>query len=223
MFLNTLKSRGGLKTLSTPKLLALENQEAEAIIGNRLGYRITTTINQVTSESVEFLESGVILKVIASVDSENRVLLSVHPEVSTGSVSDDGIPSQTTTEVTTKMLVEDGQTVFIGGLIKRSLDESRESVPILGDLPVIKHLFSNKASNSVNTETVVLITPYLVEDMDRFRNQRSVSKVAEIEKKLDEKEAAINTNLEKQKQTDMGSLSKRRDNFAGDFLGFLDE
>jgi len=162
--LDALRQRSRLRTLSTPKLLALEDQEAETIIGDRLGYNVTTTIDNVTTTSTEFLESGVILKVRPSVDGQNRILLDIHPEVSTGSVSDDGIPNQTTTEVTTSMLVESGKTVFIGGLIKRSAEQTREGVPVLGDIPVVGALFSNRALSTVNTELVVLITPYIVDD-----------------------------------------------------------
>ncbi|MDX1698102.1 MAG: hypothetical protein R3308_07425, partial [Thiohalobacterales bacterium] len=140
--LDTLRTRERLRTLSTPKLLALEDQEAETIIGDRLGYNVTTTIDNVTTTSTEFLESGVILKVKPSVDEQNRIFLEIHPEVSTGSVSDDGIPNQTTTEVTTSMLVESGQTVFIGGLIKRNTEQTREGVPVLGDIPGLGLLFS---------------------------------------------------------------------------------
>ena len=127
--------------MSTPKLLALEDQEAEVVIGDRLGFRVTTTINQITSETIEFLESGVILRVLPSVDGRGRIMLTIHPEVSTGRV-EDGIPNQVTTEVTTQMLVEDGQTVFIGGLIRRSLDQNREGVPVLGDIPFVGRVFS---------------------------------------------------------------------------------
>jgi type II secretory pathway component GspD/PulD (secretin) len=162
--LDALRTRSRLRTLSTPKLLALEDQEAETIIGDRLGYNVTTTIDNVTTTSTEFLESGVILKVRPSVDEQNRILLDIHPEVSTGSVSDDGVPNQTTTEVTTSMLVDSGKTVFIGGLIKRSSEQTREGVPVLGDIPVIGGLFSNRALSSKNTELVVLITPYIVDD-----------------------------------------------------------
>ncbi len=192
VFLDSLRARDRLRTLSTPKILALEDQEAETIIGDRLGYNVTTTIDNVTTTSVEYLESGVILKVKPSVDGEGRVLLDIHPEVSSGTVSDDGIPNQTTTEVTTTMLVESGQTAFIGGLIKHSTQETREGVPVLGDLPVIGLVFSNRAINSVNTELVVLITPYVVdrkavaldgmqtervrkEEVDLERNARRIS------------------------------------------------
>ncbi len=163
--LQALNGEGRVRTLSTPKLLALENQEASVVIGDRIGYRLTTTINQVTTESIEFLESGVILKVKPSVDANDHVLLDIHPEVSTGSVLE-GIPSQTTTEVTTQLLVENGQTVFIGGLIKQSVSESHDGVPVLGSIPLIGSLFQHSETTSVNTETVVMITPYIVEKND---------------------------------------------------------
>ena len=152
---------------------------AETVIGDRLGYRVTTTINQVTTESIEFLESGVILKVKPSVDGQGRIMLDIHPEVSNGSVSDDGIPSQTTTEVTTQMLVQDGQTVFIGGLMRRSVEQTREAVPLLGSVPGVRWLFSNHAKRVTDTETIVLITPYLVNGQGQ---ESAASKVSRMQK-----------------------------------------
>ena len=164
--LDALRSASRVRTLSTPKLLALENQESEVLIGDRKGYRVTTTINQVTSESIEFLESGVILRVTPMIDAGGGVRLDIHPEVSTGTVDAGGIPSQTTTEVTTQLLVPDGQTVFIGGLLKHTLSESRAGVPVLGSVPGIRRLFSNRRKTNLNTETIVLITPHVVHDLD---------------------------------------------------------
>jgi len=175
VFLDALETSGRLRTLSTPKLLALEDEEAETIIGDRLGYRVTTTINQVTTESIEFLESGVILKVKPSVDQQGRIMLDIHPEVSRGTVSDDGIPSQTTTEVTTQMLVQDGQTVFIGGLMRRAVDKTNEGVPLLGSVPGIGWLFSNHAERVTNVETIVLITPFIINDSDHEIGARQIS------------------------------------------------
>jgi type II secretory pathway component GspD/PulD (secretin) len=108
LILDALKERGRLRTISTPKLLAMEGQEAETVVGTEIGYQVTTTINQVTTESIEFLESGIILRVLANVDRLGRILLQIHPEVSTAVVSDDGIPSKATTQVTTQMLVPNG-------------------------------------------------------------------------------------------------------------------
>ncbi len=163
LVLNALKARGRLRTISTPKLLAMEGLEAETVVGTEIGYRVTTTINQVTTESIEFLESGVILKVTASVDRSGRILLDAFPEVSTGVVSDDGIPSKATTQVSTRMLVPNGKTVFLGGLIQHQINNTREGVPGLGDVPIVGALFSNRAKSLTSTEIVVLITPRIVD------------------------------------------------------------
>ncbi|MEQ8660441.1 MAG: secretin N-terminal domain-containing protein [Gammaproteobacteria bacterium] len=159
--LNALDEDGRVRTLSTPKLLALEHQEAEVVIGDRIGYRVTTTINQVTTESVDFIESGVILKVTPFVDRSGRIMMEIHPEVSTGTVSD-GIPSVTTTEVTTQLLAADGEPIFIGGLMRASKTDRRQGVPLLRDVPGLGMLFRNEEALSLNTETVVIITPRIV-------------------------------------------------------------
>lgn len=161
--LNALKKRGRLRTLSTPKLLTMENREAETMIGKNIGYQVTVTTNDVTTTSIEYLNTGIILKVTPSVDNKGRILLDIHPEVSDGTVDSAGVPSKTTTQVNSQMLVPDGQTVFIGGLIKHQVNETRESVPILGDMPLIGTLFSSKSDNLLNTETLVLITPSIVD------------------------------------------------------------
>ncbi len=164
--LDALDELGRVRTLSTPRLLALEHQEAEVVIGDRLGFRVTTTINEVTTESVEFLESGVILKFTASVDRKGRIVLDVHPEVSTGTIND-GLPSQTTTEVTTRLITEDGEKVFIGGLIKDRSTHNRNGVPYLMDIPVLGWLFTRREKIDVMTETVVLITAHLASGRTR--------------------------------------------------------
>jgi type II secretory pathway component GspD/PulD (secretin) len=160
--LSALEQDGRIRTLSSPKLLALEHEEASVIVGDRRGYKVTTTINQVTTESIEFLESGVILRVTPHVDTEGRIMMEIHPEVSTGVVDASGIPSQATTEVTTRLLVDSGDTIFVGGLIKQSVSENRNGVPILGRIPGLGLLFSSREKTSINTETIVVITPRIV-------------------------------------------------------------
>lgn len=180
--LSALTSQGRLRTLSTPKLLALEDEESSVIIGDRRGYSVTTTINQVTTESVEFLESGVILRVTPSVDQNGQVMMDIHPEVSTGVIDPlTGIPSQTTTEVATRMIVPDGQTIFIGGLIKHRIDESKQGVPVVSRIPVLGRLFSNRKQVSTNTETIVLITPTIVTSPAATLDERSLDTIKQIE------------------------------------------
>lgn len=183
--LTALEDDGRIRTLSTPKLLALENREASVIVGDRRGFQVTTTINQVTTESIEFLESGVILRVTPQVDQDGRIMMDIHPEVSTGTVDANGIPSQTTTEVSTRLLVDSGETVFVGGLIKQNVTQSRSGVPGLSRVPGVGLLFSSRENASVNTETIVLIKPVIVERGDMSLSVKPLAKVEAAEEVLD--------------------------------------
>lgn len=160
--LDALETQGKARTLSSPTLLTVENQPASVIVGNRLGYLNTVTVNQVTTETTEFLESGVILEVTPSVDSEGNVLLKIHPEVSTGTVTD-GVPSQDTTAVDTQLIVPDGATSFIGGLMRMQSFEDHRGVPVLGRIPVAGRLFSRQEDRQIRTEIIVLIKPRIVD------------------------------------------------------------
>ena len=182
--MNALADDGRVRTLSTPTLLALEHEESEVVIGDRLGFRVTTTINQVTTESVEFLESGVILKFKAAVDSQGRVLLEIHPEVSSG-VINDGLPSQTTAEVTTKLLAEDGQTVFIGGLLKDRIVENHSGAPYLKDIPILGWLFSRREDLTVSTETVVVVTCHVVGEGRHRASRHQIESLEQMEHEIE--------------------------------------
>jgi type II secretory pathway component GspD/PulD (secretin) len=188
--LDALSEKGRVRTLSTPSLLAVEHEPAEVVIGDRLGFRVTTTINQVTTESIEFLESGVILRFTAAVDRMGRILLEVHPEVSTGLISD-GLPSQTTAEVTTKLLTEEGQKVFIAGLIKDRSTQGRSGVPWLMDVPVVGRLFSRNETITVDSETVVVISAHVVPDARRVLSEEKMKVLPEAERALHQRGVEI--------------------------------
>jgi len=203
LLFNALEARGRVRTLSTPKLLTLENQESSVIIGDRRGYLVTTTINQVTSETVEFLESGVILRVTPYVDQQGNVRLDVHPEVSTGNVDGNGIPSQVTTEVTTQLVVPSGRTVFIGGLIKHTSSLGQEGVPGLRRVPLIRRLFSNEERTEANTETIVLITPKIVEDLNGRWNMAPIEITEEHEREADAELELIEVDIDRFRRVDV--------------------
>ncbi len=182
--LDALTSQGRVRTLSSPKLLAVEDQESSVIVGDRRGYSVITTINQVTSESIEFLESGVILRVTPSVDANGKVLMDIHPEVSTGVIDPlTGIPSQATTEVTTRMIVPDGQTIFVGGLIKHRVEESQRGIPVISRIPGVGRLFSSRENNESNTETIVLITPTILKDKARLVDKDTIEIIERMEQR----------------------------------------
>lgn len=160
-YLSALATDGRVNTLATPRLLVMDGQEAKTQIGTQTGYSVTTTINQVTSQSIQFLDAGVILKVTPSVDERNRILLKLQPEISSATVTNN-IPSKATTSVTTNVIALDGETVFIGGLIKSVSTRSKQGIPVLSDLPLVGGLFGYRSDDERRTETIVLITPRLV-------------------------------------------------------------
>lgn len=162
-YLSALSTTGRVRTLSTPKLLVLEDQSAEVVVGDKLGFRVVTTTGNTTSESVQFLESGIILRVKASVDGNDKILLDVHPEVSNGSLVD-GLPVQKTTEVTTNILARSGEEIFIGGLLRRTNTDNVSGVPGLSKVPLLGALFRKTEDTGNRTETVVIIKPRLVDD-----------------------------------------------------------
>jgi type II secretory pathway component GspD/PulD (secretin) len=194
-YLSALSTKKKVRTLSTPKLLALENQEAVVKIGDNLGYRVTTTINLVTSETIQFLETGIILRVTPYVNEQGQVLMKIHPEVSSGSLLD-GIPSKRTTEVTSQLLVEDGQTMFIGGLIKRTVGNTRSGVPLLGDLPGIGLLFSKVDETVTMTETIVLITPRVIKNLADPALGTQKDKIDATDKALRDSGAALERRMD---------------------------
>jgi type IV pilus assembly protein PilQ len=165
--LNLLSQKGKARALATPKILALEHQLAEVIIGAKNGYSTATSNLGVTTQNIQFLESGVILKVVAFVDNFGRIMMDIHPQVSSTSFSKEGIPSLSTTEVTTRLLVEDGQTIFIGGLIDNSLSSGHQGVPFLENIPLLGYLFAKEDDLTSNSETIVLIKPVIVKQDNR--------------------------------------------------------
>jgi type II secretory pathway component GspD/PulD (secretin) len=195
--LNALSNKGRVHTLATPKLLTLENQEAVTNVGDKIGYRLTTTINNVSTESIQFLETGVILRVIPSVDVDGRISMKIRPEVSSGTVSG-GIPSKKTTEVTTQLVAEDGQSILIAGLIKNADGYRKTGVPVLVDLPIIGRAFSTSENLGIATETIVIITPRIVRSARPDAAQEALAKkIAETEQVLYEKRDKLEATLER--------------------------
>jgi type II secretory pathway component GspD/PulD (secretin) len=207
--LEALYSKSDVRTLSSPNLVTRENTEASVIIGDRQGYRVTTTINQVTTESIEFLESGVILRVLPTVDEFGNIIMQIHPEVSTGFISTDGVPSQQTTEVTTEIMTKDGQPIFIGGLIKNNVTDGKSGVPVLSKIPVVGALFSSRSRASNNTETVVLISPYIVGGEAHQMMLEKAARVDQQQQVLSAELKRIGSDMDKKAVSDPAAVERQ--------------
>lgn len=157
-----LKSTTDAKTLASPKLLALNGQLAHIQIGEQLGYRVTTTTQTSSLESVQFLDVGVVLTVTPRITRDGRVLMRIKPKVSTGDVSPEtGLPAEKTTEVETDVIVESGRGVVIGGLIQERDNNIQSKIPWLGDLPYAGVLFQRRQLVKARTEIIVTLVPHV--------------------------------------------------------------
>lgn len=155
-----LKTTTDAKTLASPRLLVINEQRARLQVGEQLGYRVTTTTETSTLESVNFLDVGVILEITPRITRDNRILLHVRPEVSGGQVNPDtGLPDSETAHLETSVMLEDGYGVVIGGLIKESDSVNQSKVPYLGDLYLIGKLFQREDATKERSEIIVVLIP----------------------------------------------------------------
>ncbi len=169
--LQLLKTYGDTKVLSHPKLAVVNNEEAKILVGTKDVY-VTQTLSQgesttVTSESIEFIDVGVKLTVVPTINKEGFVTMKIKPEVSTVTNEIETqlgsrIPIVETTESETVVKIKDGNTIIIGGLMKEEKTDTTTGFPILSKIPVLGALFGNKYTQNRNSETIVFITPHII-------------------------------------------------------------
>ena len=157
----TLSTRTGFNILSSPKVMALNEQKAEIITGSRLGYKTKTVTTTGMIESVEFLDVGTKLVITPSIKSDGLIVMEIHPEISEGAIVND-LPQKNSTETTTQLIVKDGQTIVIGGLIRDSQKKEVKGVPVLMDIPLLGSLLRRTDIISEKKEVIVLITPHII-------------------------------------------------------------
>ncbi len=161
-FVNALETITDVNTVASPTIRALNKQKAQLIIGQQLAYETTTTNGNTTQTNVNFLDVGTKLYVRPFIASDGYVRMEVNPELSQGSIDDRDLPNTTTAQVTTNVMIKDGATIVIGGLIRESVTESTNGVPLLSSLPGVGGIFQNKSDTVTRTELMVLLTPRIV-------------------------------------------------------------
>ena len=177
-FLDALETVGDANVIATPRLMVINKQRAEILIGAEHGYVSTTVTENASTQSVDFLNVGAQLRLRPFIGSDGLIRMEVHPELSTGEVTvKDGftLPDKETTQVTTNIMVRDGCTVVIGGLIRDELETGSQQVPLLGSLPLVGPLFRSKTEKTVRREVIVLITPNIVYEPDAYHEGEKVA------------------------------------------------
>jgi general secretion pathway protein D len=170
---NLRRQDGNTTILATPRIRVVNREKAKIHIGERLPVITTTsTANVGVSESVQYLDTGLKLDVEPNVYLDGEVSMNVGLEVS-NVVQEVRSPNGTLTyqigtrNTTTVLRVRNGETQVLAGLISETDRRTAEKVPGLADMPVLGRLFTNNSDNRLKTEIVLLITPYIVRNIDR--------------------------------------------------------
>lgn len=158
--LEALKTTTDAKTLASPRILALNGQESKLQIGEQLGFRIVTVTETSSLESVDFIDVGVVLRVLPRISRDGRILMNVKPEVSSGQVNPEtGLPEEATTELQTDVLLSDGQGIVLGGLIKEEITNLQSKVPLVGNIPWVGSAFQRRQLIKSRSEVVIALIP----------------------------------------------------------------
>jgi type IV pilus assembly protein PilQ len=162
------------KLLANPRILVLDNETAQIQITSEIPYQeLTETSGGGSIGSTNFKDVGVTLNVKPHLTRDEKIRLYVEPEfsVKTGDVtfSQSGgfeypVPIVDKRKAKTTLLIDNGQTIVLGGMRKKDVTKAINKVPLLGDIPILGYLFRFEGESVINSELVVFITPRLVEE-----------------------------------------------------------
>ena len=172
---NLLNTIGKTNLLSSPRVAALNHETAKIEVISKVAKITSTVLNAgstttqpITTTNVDFIDVGVKLAVTPTIGDDNMIMLKVKPEVSsvenTITTSDGSIiPEIRLSQAEASLMVKDGVTVVLGGLMEDSLQDTDTYVPFLGRIPLIGMLFRSRNKTKVKTELVVFLTPHIID------------------------------------------------------------
>jgi type IV pilus assembly protein PilQ len=161
--------KGKAKVLSDPKVATLNNKKAVIEITDQTPYdqQTATVSNGQTTISHNYsnIDTGITLEVTPAITSDGHIAMHVVPSVKQLSAQPNGVapPPTATRKTDTNVIVNDGETIVIGGLIHDTQSDYTYKVPILGDIPILGYLFKKKTSSRVRMELLIFVTPKVLD------------------------------------------------------------
>jgi len=201
--INALSHNSKLNILSTPRILTFDNSSAVVDVGEKVPYLTSKQVTDTGSvyNSFTYQDVGITLTVTPHINPDGYVSMSVHPVISKiedPNYNNSGAPLIANREANTNVMVKDGESVIIGGLMQNNQTEGSDKVPILGDIPILGKLFQHKDTTKEKTELMVFLTPHVVKNDVELHALSAPDKA-----KLDDyqKNSEINGNSTKAKST----------------------
>jgi len=162
--LDMLERANKANIISNPRITTVDNREAKILVGQK----IPLIVQDVAGNPVSQLQTiGIQLKVTPHLTQDRKIIMDLHPEVSdlaSQSTVQGGVIINTS-EADTRVMVDDGQTAVIGGLIRTNDSNVRQGVPFLKDLPLVGILFRSSNTTRSNRELIIFVTPRLLSEM----------------------------------------------------------
>jgi len=175
--LNALNQITNVNIISTPSLTVLDNRQAVLQVGDQVP---VTTLSGATAQggittfnSVNYRDTGVILAITPHINESGRVMLELEQEVSNvapGTSTTSTTPTIQQRRVKTQVVVNDAESLMLGGLIQDSRTRGASQVPILGDVPIFGNAFKDKTDSAGKTELLIMITPHVVRSLGEARD-----------------------------------------------------
>ena len=173
--ISALEAVTKVRVLSSPELMVLDGQAASLTVGDSVPYLSETSQSTLTStsqviQSINYRDIGVIMRVTPHVGGDELVTMDVSQEVSgvtTTTSSTINSPTFTERNVTSRVAIQDGQTIGLAGLISDNDSRENSGLPWLKNLPVFSGLFSTQTNNRTREELLVLITPHVIRDQSQ--------------------------------------------------------
>jgi len=189
-----LKNNGAADIISEPSILCIDNKESEIYVG-RTQSILTSAVTGAdstsqTRNSFKREDIGLTLKIKPRISNNNKVTLDISvktEDVLDASGGGTGQPTTTKREIKTVALVNNGESVVVGGLIKGKVTNSVNSIPLLGDIPILGRLFQHKQDGEDKINLVVMLTPYVVSknsDLGDLRQQ--LYELEDVQRKYNE-------------------------------------
>jgi type IV pilus assembly protein PilQ len=168
--LSALQAEGDGRVVSTPRIVATNQREARILQGTEIPYQESSSSGATTTQ---FKEAVLSLTVTPQITPDDRIIMDlVITKDSVGEVvaSATGgfVPSIDTRELVTQVVVNDGETVVLGGVYETELRDTVNKVPVLGDIPGLGYLFRSRASTNNNAELLIFVTPKILRDGARI-------------------------------------------------------
>ncbi len=158
--ISALEEQGLGRTLSSPKVTTLDNREAKIQSGRKIPY---ATVSQ-DGTRIEFVDATIELTVTPHITADQNVLMTIQAKKNAADFTNniDGVPTITTKEAFTEVLVADSETTVLGGLYENAVNNSTSKVPFFADIPVLGYLFKNFSDLDTVDELLIFITPTIV-------------------------------------------------------------